>query len=47
MAPILLWQILVVSLLITVVKYLMGIIMRFRSREQWPSGITPTKRSSA
>jgi cellulose synthase/poly-beta-1,6-N-acetylglucosamine synthase-like glycosyltransferase len=29
MAPILLWLILVLSLLITVVKYLMGIIMRF------------------
>jgi hyaluronan synthase len=29
MAPVLLWLILVVSLLITVVKYLMGIIMRF------------------
>jgi cellulose synthase/poly-beta-1,6-N-acetylglucosamine synthase-like glycosyltransferase len=29
MAPILLWLILVLSLLITLVKYLMGIIMRF------------------
>jgi len=29
MAPILLWIILVLCLLITVVKYLMGIIMRF------------------
>src|ERR1700691_2359420 len=29
MAPILLWLILVLCLLITVVKYLMGIIMRF------------------
>jgi hyaluronan synthase len=35
MAPILLWLILVLSLLITVVKYLMGIIMRF----SFPSAI--------
>jgi len=32
MAPILLWLILVLSLLITLVKYVMGIIMRFSFR---------------